>query len=138
MGTYGIGVGRLMAAAIEQNHDDKGIIWPISIAPFQVHLTGLFMDNPKVAEATGKLYQALADQGIEVLFDDRLESPGVKFNDADLIGIPFRVTLSPRTLEGSNVEFKRRTDKKAQVMPLAGIVDYLKDLIDKELKHLSG
>ena len=133
MGTFGIGVGRLMAAAIEQNHDDKGIIWPVSIAPYQVHLTGLFMDNPKVAEAADKLYQELEAQGIEVLFDDRVESPGVKFNDADLIGIPFRITMSPRTLEGNNVEFKRRTDKKAQIMPLAGIVEHLKGLITKEL-----
>jgi prolyl-tRNA synthetase len=138
MGTYGIGVGRLVAAAIEQNHDEKGIIWPISIAPFQVHLTGLFMDNPKVTEAADKLYQELVARGIEVLFDDRMESPGVKFNDADLIGIPFRITLSPRTLDGSNVEFKRRTDKKAQIMPLAGIVDYLKDLINQELRHLGS
>jgi prolyl-tRNA synthetase len=127
MGTYGIGVGRLMAAAIEQNHDDKGILWPLSIAPFQVHLCGLFMDNPKVAEAADKLYRDLQAAGLEVLFDDRLESPGVKFNDADLIGIPFRLTLSPRTLEGQNLEFKRRTDKgKPQIMPLAGIVEYLK------------
>jgi prolyl-tRNA synthetase len=138
MGTYGIGVGRLMAAAIEQNHDEKGIIWPLSIAPFQVHLTGLFMDNLKVAEAADKLYRELESLGIEVLFDDRMESPGVKFNDADLIGIPFRITISPRTLDGNNVEFKRRSDKKAQVMPLAGIVEYLKDLIDQELRHLGS
>ena len=129
MGTYGIGVGRLMAAAIEQNHDEKGIIWPLSIAPFQVHLTGLFMDNLKVAEAADKLYRELESLGIEVLFDDRMESPGVKFNDADLIGIPFRITLSPRTLDGNNV---------AQVMPLAGIVDYLREQIDQELRHLGS
>jgi prolyl-tRNA synthetase len=133
MGTYGIGVGRLMAAAIEQSHDDKGIIWPLPIAPYQVHLCGLFMDNPVVAEAAGRLYQDLEARGIEVLFDDRVESPGVKFNDADLIGIPFRITISPRTLEGGNIEFKRRTEKKAQVMPSAGIADYLKGLIEKEL-----
>ncbi len=133
MGTYGIGVGRVMAAAIEQNHDDKGIIWPLSIAPFQVHLCVLFMDNPKVSEAADKLYESLQSQGIEVLFDERPESPGVKFNDADLIGIPFRVTLSPRTLDGQNVELKRRTDKKAQIVPIAGIVEFLKGLISKEL-----
>ncbi len=133
MGCYGIGVGRMLAAAIEQNHDDKGIIWPLPISPYQVHICGLFMDNPKVIEAAGKLYQDLQDQGIEVLFDDRLESPGVKFNDADLFGIPFRVTVSPRTLEGNNVEFKRRTEKKAQVMPMAGIVDYLKGQIESEM-----
>ena len=135
MGTYGIGVGRLMAASIEQNHDDKGIIWPVSIAPYQVHLCGLFMDNPKVAEAADKLCTDLESKGIEVLFDDRLESPGVKFNDADLIGIPFRITLSPRTLEGNNVEFKRRTEKKAQVTPLAGIADLVKGMIEKELQQ---
>jgi prolyl-tRNA synthetase len=133
MGCYGIGVGRLMAAAVEQNHDDKGIIWPLPIAPFQVHICGLFMDNPKVIEATDQLYQELEKKGIEVLFDDRLESPGVKFNDADLIGVPLRVTVSPRTLEGQNVEFKRRTEKKAQILPLAGLADYIKSIIDKEL-----
>jgi prolyl-tRNA synthetase len=129
MGTYGIGVGRLMAAAVEQNHDDKGIIWPLPIAPYQVHLCGLFMDNPTVSQAADKLYQEMVAAGLEVLFDDRVESPGVKFNDADLIGIPFRVTLSPRTLEGHNVEFKRRTEKKAQVMPLAAIVEHLQALV---------
>lgn len=133
MGTYGIGVGRLMAAAIEQNHDDKGIIWPLSIAPFQVHLVGLFMDNPKVAEAAGKLYAELEAQGLEVLFDDRLETAGVKFNDADLIGIPFRITISPRTVEANNIEFKRRTEKKAQILPQAGIVEQVKEIIAKEL-----
>ncbi|MBP1706442.1 MAG: prolyl-tRNA synthetase [Chloroflexi bacterium] len=133
MGTYGIGVGRLMAAAIEQNHDDKGIIWPLSIAPYQVHLCGLFMDNPRAAAAAEKLYQDMEAQGIEVLFDDRVESPGVKFNDADLIGIPLRVTISPRTLEGDNVEFKRRREKKAQILPLSAIVGHLKTLIQKEL-----
>jgi len=133
MGTYGIGVGRLMAAAIEQNHDDKGIIWPLSIAPYQVHLCGLFMDNPRAAAAAEKLYQDMQAQGIEVLFDDRVESPGVKFNDADLIGIPLRVTISPRTLEGDNVEFKRRREKKAQILPLSAIVGHLKTLIQKEL-----
>jgi prolyl-tRNA synthetase len=131
MGCYGIGVGRLMAAAVEQNHDDKGIIWPLPIAPYHIHLTALFMDNPKVVEAAEKLYQELQSRGIEVLFDDRIESPGVKFNDADLIGIPFRITLSPRTLEGNNVEFKQRTDKKAQVMPLSGIIDHIEELIGK-------
>jgi prolyl-tRNA synthetase len=133
MGTYGIGVGRLMAAAIEQNHDDKGPIWPLPIAPYQVHICGLFMDNPKVIEAANKLYEDLQKEGVEVLFDDRLESPGVKFNDADLVGIPYRVTISPRTLEGDNLEFKLRTDKKAQIMPLAGMVQFLKNRISSEL-----
>jgi prolyl-tRNA synthetase len=134
MGCYGIGVGRLMAAAVEQNHDEKGIIWPLPIAPYHVHLTALFMDNPKVAEAADKLYTDMEKQGLEVLFDDRLESAGVKFNDADLLGIPFRVTISPRTLEGNNVEFKRRTEKKAQVMPLDGVITHVKEFISQELR----
>jgi prolyl-tRNA synthetase len=135
MGTYGIGVGRLLAAAVEQNHDDKGPVWPLPIAPYQVHICGLFMDNPKVIEAAGKLYAELWQEGIETLFDDRLESPGVKFNDADLIGIPFRVTVSPRTLEGNNVEFKLRTEKKAQIMPLEGLVAHIKALVTRGLAH---
>ncbi len=134
MGTYGIGVGRLMAAAVEQSHDDKGIIWPLPIAPYQVHICGLFMDNPAVVEAADRLCRDLEARGVEVLLDDRLESPGVKFNDADLIGVPFRITLSPRTLQGNSVEFKRRSDKKAVVMPLAEVVDHVKGLIDKELR----
>jgi prolyl-tRNA synthetase len=134
MGTYGIGVGRLMAAAIEQYHDDKGIIWPVSIAPYHVHLCGLFMDNPQVIEAAEKLYRDLQEAGLEVLFDDRLESPGVKFNDADLIGIPFRLTVSPRTLQGQSLEFKRRSDKgKATVTPLAGIVELLKGQVSASM-----
>jgi prolyl-tRNA synthetase len=135
MGTYGIGVGRLMAAAIEQNHDDKGPLWPLPIAPYQVHICGLFMDNPGVIEAANKLYDELQKAGLEVLFDDRLESPGVKFNDADLIGVPYRVTISPRTLEKSSVEFKLRSEKKAQVMPLAGLVEFLKDKVSGELNR---
>jgi prolyl-tRNA synthetase len=134
MGTFGIGVGRLMAAAIEQNHDDKGPIWPLPIAPYEVHICGLFMDNAKVIEATNKLYEDLQKAGIEVLFDDRLESPGSKFNDADLIGIPYRVTISPRTLEGNNVEFKLRRDKKAQIMPMAGLPEFLKERVSGELQ----
>lgn len=129
MGCYGIGVGRLLAAAIEQNHDDKGIIWPISIAPYQVHLCALFIDDPQVAQASEKLYGELTASGIEVLFDDRAESPGVKFNDADLLGMPLRITVSPRNLEKNSVEVKWRTEKKAQLIPLEGITGIVKRMI---------
>jgi prolyl-tRNA synthetase len=88
MGTYGIGLGRLLASAVEQNHDDKGIIWPVTIAPYHVYLCPLRLENPDVAETAEKLYQDLTRKNLEVLFDDRDESPGVKFNDADLLGIP--------------------------------------------------
>jgi prolyl-tRNA synthetase len=128
MGCYGMGVSRLMAAAVEQNHDDKGIIWPGSIAPYQVYLCPLYREGSKVAEAAEKLYADLQAAGLEVLFDDRQESPGVKFNDADLIGIPFRVTVSARTLEKDSVEFKKRSEKQAEIVPLTQIIGKLKDL----------
>ncbi|MFA5316575.1 MAG: proline--tRNA ligase, partial [Dehalococcoidales bacterium] len=93
MGCYGIGIGRLLAAAIEQNHDDHGIVWPITIAPYSVYLCPLYRQGSDVAESAEKLYDELVTAGLEVLFDDREESPGVKFNDADLMGIPLRVTV---------------------------------------------
>jgi prolyl-tRNA synthetase len=131
MGCYGIGLGRLLAAAIEQNHDDKGIIWPHQIAPYQIYLCPLYLDNPEVAASTEKLYQELEQAGWEVLFDDRPESPGVKFNDADLLGIPIRVTISPRTLEKGGAEIKLRSEKKAQVLPLADLTAALKEFKQK-------
>jgi prolyl-tRNA synthetase len=134
MGCYGIGVGRLLAAVIEQCHDDKGIIWPMTVAPYQVHLAALFVDDSRVTEAAGKLYTELKNAGVEVLFDDRAESPGVKFNDADLIGIPLRITVSPRNLDKDSVEVKWRTEKKAQILPLAGIVDAVKKMVADGLK----
>ncbi|MFC1941663.1 proline--tRNA ligase [Chloroflexota bacterium] len=129
MGCYGIGVGRLLAAAIEQNHDDKGIIWPMPIAPYQVFLCPLYRDGSEVAEAAEKLYVQLNAEGIEVLFDDREDSPGVKFNDADLLGIPLRVTVSPRTLEKNSVELKRRSEKEFELVPLEGLAARLREII---------
>jgi prolyl-tRNA synthetase len=129
MGCYGLGPSRLLAAAIEQHHDDKGIVWPVSIAPYHVYLCPLYREGSKVAEVSEKLYQDLEAAGVEVLFDDRVESPGVKFNDADLIGLPFRVTVSPRTLEKNSVELKKRTEKDSQIVPLAEIIGKLKVLI---------
>ena len=129
MGCYGMGLSRLMAGAIEQNHDDKGIIWPASIAPYQVHLCSLYRDGTAVAEVSEKLYADLQAAGIEVLFDDRSESPGVKFNDADLIGCPYRITVGPRTVEKDAVELKARTSKDIEVVPLAEIVAKLKDAL---------
>jgi len=134
MGCYGIGLGRLLAAAIEHYHDDKGIIWPLPIAPYQIYLCPLYREGTKVAEVAEGLYAEFEAQGWEVLFDDRDESPGVKFNDADLLGIPIRVTVSPRTLEKDSVELKRRAEKEAQLVPLDGIVARLKELIASQLK----
>ncbi|MDD5339329.1 MAG: proline--tRNA ligase [Dehalococcoidales bacterium] len=126
MGCYGFGPSRLLGAALEQCNDDKGIIWPLAIAPYQVYLCPLYREGSKVDEVADKLYADLQTAGIEVLLDDRSESAGVKFNDADLIGLPFRITVSPRTLEKDGVEFKARTEKEASVIPLKEIVAKLK------------
>ena len=130
MGCYGIGLGRLLAAAVEQNHDDKGIIWPAAIAPYHIYLCPLRLEDSKVAETTEKLYQDLIRENLEVLFDDRDESPGIKFNDADLLGIPLRLTLSPRTLQSQSVEVKWRKEKQAQLLPIEGITTRVKELLE--------
>jgi prolyl-tRNA synthetase len=125
MGCYGIGVSRLVATAIEQHHDENGIRWPLSIAPYQVHLVTLGKEA-NVAEAAEKLYAELWARGVEVLWDDRDERPGVKFKDADLIGIPMRVTIGAKGLANGNVELKPRTEadpKKAELVPLAGAAE---------------
>ena len=129
MGCYGIGLGRLLAAAVEQSHDDKGIIWPLPVAPYHIYLCPLYREDSKVAEVAENLYGELEAEGLEVLFDDRPESPGVKFNDADLLGIPIRVTVSPRTLETNSVEIKKRSEKESQLVPLKGAGTRLKELI---------
>jgi prolyl-tRNA synthetase len=131
MGTYGIGLGRLLAAAVEQNHDDKGIIWPVTIAPYHVYLCPLRLENPDVAETAEKLYQDLTRKNLEVLFDDRDESPGVKFNDADLLGIPLRLTISPRTLQNQSIEVKWRKEEQVQILSLKGITTRVKELLQK-------
>ena len=122
MGCYGIGVERLLATVIEANHDEKGIIWPPSVAPYQAHLVALNMDNAAVKEKAEELYAALQAAGVEVIYDDREESPGVKFNDADLLGMPLRVTVSARTLEKQSVELKRRQEKESTLAPLSDAV----------------
>jgi len=129
MGCYGIGLGRLLAADVEQNHDDKGIIWPLPIAPYQVYLCPLYRDGSPVADVAEKLYADLQAAGLEVLFDDREESPGIKFNDADLLGIPLRLTVSPRTLEKNSVELKRRSEKESALVPLDEVTARLGELI---------
>jgi prolyl-tRNA synthetase len=135
MGCYGIGVGRLLAAAVEQNHDEKGIIWPLAIAPYQIYLCALNMDNPDVAEAAERLYHDLGNANLEVLFDDREESAGVKFNDADLVGIPLRLTISPRTLKNQSVEIKWRREKQSELLPLQQeLTDKIKELVSKHRK----
>lgn len=129
MGCYGIGVSRLLATAIEQNHDDDGIRWPVSIAPYQVFLAPIGK-SAEVNDAAAALYEELKAAGVEVLFDDRDERPGVKFKDADLLGIPFRLVVGGRGLEKGVVEFKARTEKDAEEIPREGIVEELKRRIE--------
>jgi prolyl-tRNA synthetase len=122
MGCYGIGVGRLLAAAIEQNHDERGIVFPAPIAPYQVHMVGLNMTDEAVAAAADKLYRELWDMGIETLFDDRPDqAAGVKLNDADLMGLPLRLVVSPRNLRNNAVEMKGRTQEEATMVPLENV-----------------
>ena len=137
MGSYGIGLGRLLAAIVEQSHDDKGIIWPLSVAPYQVYLCPLHLDKSAVLPTAERIYQELQKEGIEVLFDDRDESPGVKFNDADLLGIPLRLTLSPRTLQSQSVEAKWRTEKEAQLLPLDNLAVQVKKILDETVSFQS-
>ena len=120
MGCYGIGVSRIAAAAIEQNHDERGIIWPEAMAPFHVALVPINMHkSQRLRAAVMKLYQALQQAGIEVLLDDRKERPGVMFADAELIGIPHRLTFSERGLDAGTLEYRRREDPENQVIDLA-------------------
>ncbi len=125
MGCYGIGIGRLLAAAIEQNHDDKGIVFPKPIAPYQVHLTVLNTDNPDVIETSDKIYTNLKSIGVETLYDDRNETAGVKFNDADLIGIPVRIVVSLRNFKNDVVEISKRSDGISEQIPISAIENWI-------------
>jgi prolyl-tRNA synthetase len=126
MGCYGIGLGRLMGAVAEVLSDDKGIIWPESIAPFRVHLLALGEDATVLKEAD-KIFESLSKAGVEVLFDDRQESSaGEKFADADLLGIPYRAVVSARSIKEGGVELKKRTDEKGKIVSLDELVEMLK------------
>lgn len=132
MGCYGIGVTRLVATAIEQHHDDNGIDWPMAIAPYHVIVTPLAKDGPPVEVAEG-IYADLVAEGIEVLLDDRDERAGVKFKDADLLGIPVRITVGARALAEGVVEVKRRADRDAAKVPLDACVAHVRDLVREAL-----
>jgi prolyl-tRNA synthetase len=130
MGCYGIGVSRVVAATIEQNHDDNGIIWPDAIAPFQIALVPIgYGKSEKVRETIDKLYSELVHVGFDVLLDDRDERPGVIFADMDLIGIPHRLVLGDKGLAKGMIEYKGRKDKQVREVPLGEIVQTLRKTI---------
>lgn len=130
MGCYGIGVGRLLAASIEQRHDENGMMFPKSIAPYHVQLVGLNMQNDDVVKAADSLYDDLNAAGLSTLFDDRSETAGVKFNDADLLGLPVRVVVSPRNLRQGVVEIKERSSDDAITVPTGEAVETIRGLIE--------
>jgi prolyl-tRNA synthetase len=128
MGCYGIGVSRLVAAAIEQNHDKYGIIWPQAIAPFSVAILPMNMHkSQRLRDAAEKIYEALQAAGVEVLFDDRRERPGAMFADAELIGIPHRLVIGDRGLDKGEIEYKGRRDKKPQYVPIDNVIAFIQE-----------
>jgi prolyl-tRNA synthetase len=129
MGSYGIGVERGMAAVVESYHDEKGIIWPVSVAPYEVVITVVRADDEPTLTAAERLYRELGGMGIEVLLDDREERPGVKFADAELIGIPYRVTVGPRGVEQGTVELTARRDLSTEELPLGVVVSRLTEMV---------
>jgi prolyl-tRNA synthetase len=129
MGCYGIGVGRTAAAAIEQNHDENGIIWPVPIAPFQVILLSLDPGKEEIHAVAEKIYDDLIQAGVEVLFDEREERPGVKFKDADLLGMPLRVTVGGRGVKEGVAELKERATGKEQKIPLEKVVKAVEEFL---------
>lgn len=130
MGCYGIGVNRILAARIEINHDEKGIIWHPSIAPYETDVLLVSPDDSEVAETAEKAYRELIDSGIDAIIDDRRESPGVKFNDADLIGFPLRVTVGKKALQKGGVELKLRDRKDTEIVPLGGVAVRARELLN--------
>jgi prolyl-tRNA synthetase len=126
MGSYGIGIGRLLACVAEQHNDDYGLIWPISVAPYQVALILVVGDDDAARQAANDLYRDLLVAGVEALFDDREERAGVKFNDADLIGLPLRITVGAKSLAQGGAEIKRRGRKDGQIVPVDQVVTFIK------------
>ena len=126
MGSYGIGLGRLLACIAEEHHDEQGLCLPVSVAPYAIHLIALGKGEERVQHTADALYETLLAENIAVLYDDRQESPGVMFNDADLIGIPVRITISKNSLEKGGVEIKPRTSKEKEILSIPAVLEVLK------------
>jgi prolyl-tRNA synthetase len=129
MGCYGFGIGRTVAAAIEQNHDADGIVWPVPLAPFPVLLIALNPDDGAVRETAERLYRELRDAGVDVLYDDRNERPGVKFKDADLVGAPVRLVVGAKALAEGSVELSSRRERQKQMVPVGAAVERAQQML---------
>jgi prolyl-tRNA synthetase len=127
MGSYEVGVSRVAAALVEQNHDDSGIIWPVQVAPFHIHLIALNLENEDVKKQAEKLYRQLVGEKIDVIFDDRDLRAGEKFRDADLLGIPIRLTVSKRTFNEQKLEFKFRNKKESKLLTYEEVMKEIRD-----------
>jgi prolyl-tRNA synthetase len=138
MGCYGIGISRIVAAAIEQNHDENGMIFPVAIAPFQVIILNLGLKDAAISGAAESLYAQLQAQGVEVLLDDRDERPGSKFKDADLLGIPFRVTIGTRLGKDGMIEIRHRRDGLTVELMPEQAAEYLLSQIARSDSAMSG
>jgi len=130
MGCYGIGINRIVASAIEISRDDNGIIWPISIAPFEVLVTSVNQEEQKVARVAEDIYQQLLNKGVDILLDDRVLRGGVKFKDADLIGIPVTVTVGKKSVADGNIEIKLRAESKSKKVPIEKATDATIELVN--------
>ncbi|MBL4885310.1 MAG: proline--tRNA ligase [Planctomycetaceae bacterium] len=138
MGCYGIGVNRIVAGLAETSHDENGLIWPISIAPFEVILIPLKTNDEELMQVANKVYAELQDQGVDVLMDDRKARPGFKFKDADLIGIPYRIVIGGKGLQEGIAEVKGRTDDQPEKIPLDDVVAHVCNLVQKAKDELNG
>jgi len=132
MGSYGIGVGRLLACIAEEHRDEDGLVWPVSVAPYHVHLVA--SDD----EAASGLYEELRSAGVEVLYDDRRESLGTKFKDADLIGAPLRLTLTPRSVKNGGVEVKVRRERESRIVPAEEAIKIVQQKVSELEAELLG
>jgi prolyl-tRNA synthetase len=137
MGCYGIGINRILASAIELGNDENGIIWPISIAPFEVLVTCVNQDDKEVAQTAEKIYEQLQNNGVDVLLDDRDLRGGVKFKDADLLGIPIRITVGKKAVAEGNVEIKLRSKSESTKIAIEKAADKVIELVNSLKKQLN-
>ena len=131
MGCYGIGIGRLAASICEAHHDDHGPIWPLAVAPWQIHLCAVRADDTEVQSYADKLYEELQNKGVEVIYDDRRISAGVMFSDADLIGVPFRVIVSPRNIKQNIVEIVSRDKSLSANVSMASAAEEILKILSE-------